>query len=85
MSSNRTPEQELAAFGQAVRHLRKQRAMSQSDFSSASRLPKGRKMSSRRIARVEAGEVDPRYDEMLALARGLGVKASELVTYRLEP
>jgi transcriptional regulator with XRE-family HTH domain len=35
-------------------------------------------MSARRIGRIEAGEGNPTYDEMLTLASGLGVKASAL-------
>jgi transcriptional regulator with XRE-family HTH domain len=69
----------LAAFGQAVRQLREQRGMSPDDLSSGSRLPRGRKMSSRRIGRIEAGEVDTHYDELIALADALGVTAGTLI------
>jgi transcriptional regulator with XRE-family HTH domain len=78
MSSNRGSEQELAAFGRAVRQLREQRGMSPSDLSGVSRRLDGRKMSARRLGRIEAGEANPTYDEMLTLASGLGVKASAL-------
>jgi transcriptional regulator with XRE-family HTH domain len=71
-------KQVLAAFGQRVRRLREQRGMSPSDLSERSRTPRGR-VSPRRIGRVEAGEADPRYEELLALARGLGVTPAELV------
>jgi transcriptional regulator with XRE-family HTH domain len=57
--STESDAQELAAFGQAVRELREQRGMSVDDLSSASQLPRERKMSSRRVSRIEAGEVDP--------------------------
>jgi DNA-binding response OmpR family regulator len=53
LSSDRSPDQELAAFGQAVRQLREQRGMSVDNLSSASHLPRGRRMSSRRIGRIE--------------------------------
>ena len=79
MSIDRSPGQELAAFGQAVRQLREQRGMSLDALSAASRLPRRRRMSSRRIGRVEAGEVDPHYDEMIALADALGVTVGQLV------
>jgi len=79
MSTDRSPEQELAAFGQAVSGLREQRGMSVDAFSRASRLPRGRRMSSRRIGRIEAGEVDPHYDKMIALADALGVTVGQLV------
>jgi transcriptional regulator with XRE-family HTH domain len=79
MSTNRSPEQELAAFGQAVRGWREQRGMNLDALSRASRLPRDRKMSSRRIGRIEAGEVDPRYDEMIALADALDVTPGTLI------
>jgi predicted transcriptional regulator len=55
--------------------------MSVDDTSRASRLPRGHKMSSRRIGRIEAGEVDPHYDEMIALAHTLDVSPGTLVNY----
>lgn len=70
---------ELAAFGRAVRELRERRGMSPEELSSASRLPRGRKMSARRIGRIEAGEVDTRFEELIALADALGVSAGTLV------
>ncbi|MHB8532125.1 MAG: helix-turn-helix domain-containing protein [Solirubrobacteraceae bacterium] len=81
---DRRREQALAAFGQAVRHLREQRGIGPSELSNRSKTPSGRKVSSRRIGRIEAGEVDPRYDEMLAVAEGLGIKPGELVAYAEE-
>jgi len=81
MSTDKSSAQELAAFGQAVRELREQRGMSVADLSSASRLPRERKMSSRRISRIEAGEVDPHYDEMIALAGALNITSGTLVVY----
>jgi transcriptional regulator with XRE-family HTH domain len=79
MSTDTGHKKELAAFGQAVRGSREQRGMSVDDLSQASRLPRGRKMSARRIGRIEAGEVDPHYDEMIALADALGVTPGTLV------
>jgi transcriptional regulator with XRE-family HTH domain len=76
MSTERSDEQDLAAFGQAARQLREQRGMTPSDLSGVSRRSDGRRMSARRIGRIEAGEGNPTYDEMLTLATGLGVKAS---------
>lgn len=55
--------------------------MSLDTLSSASALPRGRKMSSRRIGRIEAGEVDPHYDEMIALADALGVTPGTVVVH----
>jgi transcriptional regulator with XRE-family HTH domain len=79
--STESDAQELAAFGQAVRKLREQRGMSVDDLSSASQLRRERKMSSRRISRVEAGEVDPHYDEVIALADALNLTPGTLVVY----
>jgi transcriptional regulator with XRE-family HTH domain len=81
MSTDSSPMQELAAFGQAVRELREQRGMSLDALARASRLPRGRKMSSRRIGRIEAGEVDPRYDELIALADALDVTPGTIIAY----
>lgn len=77
--STESDAQELAAFGQAVRELREQRGMNVDDLSSVSRLPRERRMSSRRISCIEAGEVDPHYDEMIALADALHVTPGTLV------
>ena len=82
MSTDRSDAQDLAAFGQAVRRLREQRGMTPSDLSDVSRRSNGRKMTARRIGRIEGGEGNPTYDEMLTLARGLGVKASALFAER---
>ena len=76
MSTDSSDEEFLAAFGRAVRQFREQRGMSPSDLSDVCRRSDGRKMSARRIGRIEAGEGNPTYDEIHALARGLGVKAS---------
>lgn len=72
-------ELELAAFGSAVRELRERRGLSLGGLSRASSLPRGRKMSARRVGRIEAGEVDPCFDELIALADGLGVTLGTLV------
>ncbi len=71
MNDDRSDDQVLAAFGQAVRQFREQRGMSPDDLSGVSRRSDGRKMSVRRIGRIEAGEGNPTYDEMLTLASGL--------------
>jgi transcriptional regulator with XRE-family HTH domain len=81
MSAEASSDRELAAFGQAVRDLREQRGMTVDALSSASRLPRERKMSSRRVGRIEVGEVDPHYDEMIALADALNVTPGALVIY----
>lgn len=69
----------LEKFGQAVRQSREQQQMSVSQLSDVSRLPRGRKMSARRIGRIEAGEVDPHFDELIALADALGITPGILI------
>lgn len=54
--STKSDEQDLAAFGLAVRQLREQRGMSPDDRSEVSRRSDGRKMSAWRIGRIEVGE-----------------------------
>ena len=80
--STKGDEQDLAAFGKAVREVREQRGMSPDDLSGVSRRSDGRKMSARRIGCIEAAEGNPTYDEILTLASGLGVKASAFFAKR---
>jgi DNA-binding XRE family transcriptional regulator len=60
-------DRELIAFGRAIRRLRAERNMSEGELAAAAGL------TPTRLDAIEAGRFDPRYDEILALARGLGV------------
>lgn len=66
-------DRELIALGRAIRSLRIERRLSAGELVAASGL------SRRRIDALEAGRSDPRLDVLYALARGLGVRACELV------
>lgn len=72
---NTEDKRALEKLGQHLRQLRGQRSMSTSDLANTSGL------TQRRIGRIEAGEVDQRFDELIALADGLGIKASELFAH----
>jgi transcriptional regulator with XRE-family HTH domain len=63
----------LIALGRAIRQLRAERNISADELAAAAGL------TSRRLDAIESGRFDPRYDVLLALARGLGVKAAELL------
>lgn len=60
--------QELVALGRAVRQLREQQDMSQYELAQALGI------SRERLHALEAGQVDPHFDTLLALADGLGVR-----------
>lgn len=69
------PEQdgELIALGLTVRQLRTERNITEGELATAAGL------TLERLAAIEAGRLDPRFDALLALADGLGVAASALV------
>jgi transcriptional regulator with XRE-family HTH domain len=64
---------ELIRFGEQLRHVREEQSLSIAEV--AARTGMGQK----RIARLEAGLSDPRYDGLFALSRGLGVAPSALI------
>lgn len=64
---------ELIALGRAIRKLRIEQRMSAGELAEASGL------SRQRIGLLEAGRSDPRLDVLNGLARGLGVRAHEIV------
>lgn len=64
---------DLVALGQAVREQRKQHGMT------VDKLAKKAGIDRKRLATLEAGRLDPAYDLLLALAKGLGVALEELV------
>jgi len=74
MSTARTSREawKLACLGEAIRQLREQRGLSVSELDGAGLLQ-------RRISRLKAGQLDPTFDVLLALADGLGVKPGLLV------
>ena len=68
-----TPDPELIALGRMVRAAREQKGMSVTELAEAAGLKR------RRLVRIEAGELDPRYDGLIALADGLGVRVAEII------
>ena len=73
MPTHQQPDPELVALGRAIGRLRKQRAMSTGELARATGI------AASRLGALEAGEVDPTYDVLLALADGLGVPLEEFV------
>jgi DNA-binding XRE family transcriptional regulator len=67
-------ERELGAFGRAVRQLRNQQAMSAGELATTAGLDR------RCIERIEAGRLDIGYRVFRALADGLCVPASVLLS-----
>jgi transcriptional regulator with XRE-family HTH domain len=68
-----TPNSELIAFGRMVRAAREQKGMSLAELAEAAGFRR------RRLVRIEAGELDPRYDGLIALADGLGVRVAAIM------
>jgi transcriptional regulator with XRE-family HTH domain len=68
-----TPDPDLIAFGRMVRAAREHKGISVAELAEAVGFKR------RRLARIEAGELDPRYDGLLALADGLGVRVAAIV------
>jgi transcriptional regulator with XRE-family HTH domain len=64
----------LVALGQAIRQVRVERDISVEQLASDAGI------TQTRLEAIEAGRLDLRYDVLLALADGLGVKTGELVT-----
>lgn len=65
----------LAPLGQAVRRLREQQSMS------AEQLAEATGMTRQRIDLLETGRLDPTYEQLLALADGLGTQLSVLAAF----
>jgi transcriptional regulator with XRE-family HTH domain len=64
---------DLIALGHTVRATRQQKGMSVAELAAATGFKR------RRLVRIEAGELDPRYDGLIALADGLDVPAAVIV------
>jgi transcriptional regulator with XRE-family HTH domain len=67
------PDPDLIALGRMVRAVREQKGMSVAELAEAAGFKR------RRLVRIEAGELDPRYDGLIALADGLGVRAAAIM------
>jgi transcriptional regulator with XRE-family HTH domain len=73
LQAKKQPDPELVALGKAIEQLREQHAIAASELAAAAGIAR------ERLAALEAGEVDPPYDLLLALADGLDVRLEELV------
>ncbi len=67
---NRT---ELIRFGEQLRLVRQQQRLTVADLAERSSI------SPTRVAKLEVGLTDPRFDVLVALSRGLGVGLSALI------
>jgi transcriptional regulator with XRE-family HTH domain len=65
---------DLSALGRAVRARREQLGMSADELAGAAGI------SRQRIHALETGQLDPTYELLLALAEGLGIEPSALVS-----
>ena len=74
MSTSKPPDPELVSLGRAIQQIREQYGMSPSELAAATRIER------ERLDALEAGQLDPTYDMLLALAEGLGVQLEALVT-----
>lgn len=74
MSKRGQKTHDLALLGRAIRELREQRRLSQSELAAASGV------DARRIPDLEAGQHDPDWLQLLAVAKALGVRPVALVT-----
>lgn len=65
---------DLLVLGRAIRGMREQQGMSADELAGATG------MNRQRIDALETGHLDPTYELLLALADGLGIQPSALVT-----
>jgi len=67
-------EKALIALGRAIREVRDERSMDADDLAAATGIER------KRLDAIEAGQSDPPYDVLLALARGLDIEPAVLVS-----
>lgn len=79
MPDHERNDPDLACLGQAVRRIREQQSMSADELAIATGI--GRK----RIDALETGHLDPTYELLLALAKGLAIQPSALVALAEQP
>jgi transcriptional regulator with XRE-family HTH domain len=66
-------QDELMRLGETFRQVREQQRVSVADLAARSGI------DAQRIDDLEAGRLDPTYDVLIALARGMDVRASTLI------
>jgi transcriptional regulator with XRE-family HTH domain len=72
-TDKRAPAPDSIAFGCMVRAAREQKGLSVAELAEAAGFKR------RRLVRIEAGELDPRYDGLIALAEGLDVSVAAIM------
>jgi transcriptional regulator with XRE-family HTH domain len=73
LSKHRRNTHDLLLLGRALRQLREQRRLSQSELAATASVEEGR------IKALESGQLDPDYELLLALTEGLGTRPAALV------
>jgi len=73
MHDNTSLRDGLGGLGQVVREVREQRCLSERDLAAATGV------AIDDVRALEAGNLDPGYEMLVALADGLGVKLSSLI------
>jgi transcriptional regulator with XRE-family HTH domain len=73
-TSKKVPDPDLIALGRTVRAARQQKGMSVAELAAAAGFKR------RRLVRIEAGELDSRYDGLIVLADGLGVRVAAIMS-----
>jgi len=72
-SAEKASKPELTTLGSLIRQAREQKGMSVAELAEAAGFKR------RRLVRIEAGELDPRFDGLMALADALGVSPAAIV------
>jgi transcriptional regulator with XRE-family HTH domain len=73
LSENEQQEQNLAILGQAIRQVRERHDVTASELAAATSVER------EQIDALEAGQLDPTYELLLVLARGLGIRPSVFI------
>lgn len=74
MPERRHKDADLLVLGRAIRRMRERQGMSADELAGATG------MNRQRIDALETGHLDPTYELLLALADGIGIQPSALVT-----
>lgn len=67
------PDRELVVLGQTIRQIRQEQSLSIGQLAGIIGVPRSR------LEALEAGRLDPRYDLLLDLADGLGIRPTDIV------
>jgi len=73
LSASEQQEQNLAILGQAIRQVRERQDVTANELAAATGIER------KQIDALEAGQLDPPYELLLVLARGLGIRPSVFI------